>query len=413
MKYRKSIPTALIVLGFTVSTGPAAAAEPSRVAANDADIMAAMQRDLGLSPAEARTQRSLQAKAIKLDEQLRASLGAAYVGSAYDAKSGKLVVSLSDARRVDDVRATGAVARVVKHTKADLEAATSDLGAAGKAKGAGEQDRRRGGARQANVDGVTSWYVDTMTNTVHVTVKRGKGKAARTALAKHGDAVTVEESDLAPQPTANYMDGGDSINGNCSAGINLWSSSLARGFLLTAGHCVAPSSSVYGQGGYYFGPTLESWYTSGWDDALIRNDNAGWWYQGPWVDTNPANGGVITTRSYTDAPVGTTVCKSGMTTKWTCGTITAKNVTITYTSGVTVYGLTRHNACVEKGDSGGANVSWTGSYAAEGVTSGASLRSDGFRDRCLSVFGQANVSYYHPIADSIGYYGPRYGVGTW
>ena len=168
------------------------------------------------------------------------------------------------------------------------------------------------------------------------------------------------------------MDGGDNINGNCSAGINLWSASLARGFLLTAGHCVAPSSYVYGQGGYYFGPDARELVhrpaTTTRSSATTTPASGG---PGAVGGHQPANGGVITTRSYTDAPVGTTVCKSGMTTKWTCGSITAKNVTITYTSGVTVYGLTRHNACVEKGDSGGANVSWTGSYAAEGVTSGA------------------------------------------
>ena len=412
MYSRRSIFTAIVATGLALGAGPAGAADSTnRIEANDADVMAAMQRDLGLSADQVRRQGALQATALKLDRQLRASLGAAFAGSVYDAKSGKLVVSVSDAGRLAEVRAAGADARLVKHSKGQLAATAAELDmASGKTNGAG---RRSSGARQATVAGMTSWYVDEATNTVHVTVQKGKAKAARAALAKHGDAVTVEESDLAPTPTARWMDGGDNINNNCSSGINVWSASLGKGFVITAGHCVAPSSYVYGQGGTYFGPTLESWYTSGYDDALIRNDNAGFWWQGPWVDTNPANGGVIATRGYTDAPVGTTVCKSGMTTKWTCGSITAKNVTITYTSGVTVYGLTRHNACVEKGDSGGANVSWTGSYKAEGVTSGASLRWDGFRDRCLSAFGQANVSYYHPIVDSLNYYGPRYGVTTW
>jgi streptogrisin C len=416
MYSRRSISTAVVVSGLALGAGPAQAADsPDRVEANDAGVMAAMQRDLGLSADQVRKQGAQQAKAIKLDQQLRASLGAAFAGSVYDAKSGKLVVSVSDAGRLGEVRAAGADARLVRYSRAQLEAKRSELDvASGRANGAGSRDRRvTAGPRQASVAGLTSWYVDTATNTVRVTVARGQAKAAKSALAKYGDAVTIEATDDAPTPTARYMDGGDNINDNCSSGINVRSASLNKGFVVTAGHCVSPSSSVYGQGGTYFGPTLESWYTSGYDDALIRNDNAGFWWQGPWVDTNPADGGVITTRGYTDAPVGTTVCKSGMTTKWTCGTITAKNVTITYTSGVTVYGLTRHNACVEKGDSGGANVSWTGSYAAEGVTSGASLRWDGFRDRCLSAFGQANVSYYHPIADSLNYYGPRYGITTW
>jgi streptogrisin C len=170
---------------------------------------------------------------------------------------------------------------------------------------------------------------------------------------------------------------------------------------------------------------LESWFPT-FDDAIARNDSGGYWIQGPWVDTNPSNGGFVNTSGHTDAPVGTTICKSGITTKWTCGQITAKDETVTYTGGRTVFGLTRHSACVEKGDSGGANVSvsiswsfswpWfvpTYSYAAEGVTSGASLAWDGSRLRCLSVFGGTNVSWYFPIADSLAYYGWKYGVNVW
>ena len=413
MHYRKSIPTALAVLGLTFGAGEAAAAgpnDPSRVTADDAAMMAAMQRDLGLSAGEVRKQRALQAKAITLDIQLRASLGATFAGSAYDVKTGKLVVSVSDARHLDDIRAAGADARLVKHSKAELEATKADLDvAAGKAKATSSNDRRAtGGARQASVAGMTSWYVDTATNTVHVTVQKGTGKAAKAALAKHGDKVEIEESGLVPTETVNYLDGGDYItggSGGCSAGFNLRSSWTGVGYLLTAGHCLNPVSTVRGQGGNVFGPTMESWYQWGSDDALVRNDSAGYWIQGPWVDLTPSNGSIFTTRTWTDAPVGTTVCKSGVTTKWTCGSITAKNATVTYTSGVTLYGLTRHNACAEPGDSGGSNLS-ASTWAAEGVSSGATL----IANRCLSFYGQQNVSYYHPIADSLNYYGPRYGV---
>ena len=108
------------------------------------------------------------------------------------------------------------------------------------------------------------------------------------------------------------------------------------------------------------------------------------------------------------------VCKSGITTKWTCGIIAAKNETVTYTGGKTVYGMTRHTACVEPGDSGGANVSVFAGYHAEGVTSGASVFVDARRlERCLAKRGQQNVSWYFPIADSLAYYGPKYGVTTW
>ena len=57
-------------------------------------------------------------------------------------------------------------------------------------------------------------------------------------------------------------------------------------YLLTAGHCVNAGSSLSGQGGVNFGSVLESWFPS-YDDAIVRNDNTGYWIQGPWVDTNP------------------------------------------------------------------------------------------------------------------------------
>jgi hypothetical protein len=44
-----------------------------------------------------------------------------------------------------------------------------------------------------------------------------------------------------------------------------------------------------------------------------------------------------------------------------------------------------------------------------GEPGGASL----FFNLCLSKFGLTNVSWYFPIADSLPYYGARYGVTVW
>jgi streptogrisin C len=209
------------------------------------------------------------------------------------------------------------------------------------------------------------------------------------------------------------MDGGDEINfANCSAGFNLRNPSTGQGFLLTAGHCTASGQSNYGQGGYYFGPTLSSFFPT-YDDALIRNDSGGYWIQGPWVDYNPSNGGYINVSGYSDSPVGTLVCKAGITTKWTCGYIRVKDEAVAYAQG-TVYGMTRHSACVEPGDSGGANVAALSVWSPEGVTSGAQLYWDGSRYRCAEAVGAGeSVSWYFPIADSLAYYGTAYGVTTW
>ena len=52
-------------------------------------------------------------------------------------------------------------------------------------------------------------------------------------------------------------------------------------------------------------------------------------------------------------------------------------------------------------------------YAAEGVTSGAQLWTKDGALRCGQAVGQPNVSWYFPIADSLAYYGPKYGVSVW
>jgi streptogrisin C len=248
-----------------------------------------------------------------------------------------------------------------------------------------------------------------------VTAVKGQ-QASLSALAKFGDAVRVEQTDRAPVQTANYLDGGDEINfGGCSAGLNLRNPSTGQGFLLTAGHCVSTGSTVYGQGGVLLGTTVASFFPS-YDDALIRNDNPSYWVQGRWVDTNPSNGSIVTLSGfsgYSDSPVGTYVCKSGITTKWTCGYITGKDETVNYSQGA-VFGMTRHSACVEPGDSGGANVAALSSWSPEGVTSGAQLYWDGSRYRCAAAVGAGeNVSWYFPVADSLAYYGPAYGVSMW
>jgi streptogrisin C len=212
------------------------------------------------------------------------------------------------------------------------------------------------------------------------------------------------------------MDGGDGINGNsCSAGFNLRNPSTGAKYLLTAGHCVSAGSTLKGQGGVTFGTVNESWFPT-FDDSITRNTNTGYWIQGPWFDSNPSNGPFNSFSGYTDAPVGTIVCKAGITTKFTCGTITIKDEDVTYSSGDTVYNMTRHSACVQPGDSGGSNLSYIGGkFRAEGVTSGARMRVDPATGKklCLSKFGEKNVSWYFPIKDSLAYYGPKYGVTVW
>lgn len=399
--------TAAAACALAVTALSTASAAPKRGGTADSDaLLTAMQRDLGLSATQARSLFGQQDKAVRIDAGLRASLGSAFGGSWFDAKAGTLVVNVTDKASAAEVTKAGARAVVVQHSEADLKGIVAELDTlAGKAPGA-----KRAESGKSTLTGLAGWHVDPRTNSVVITAIKGQHRsAALSAMDKHGDAVTYEETDQAPQQTFDYMDGGDQINGaSCSAGFNLRNPSSGQGFLLTAGHCTSSGQANYGQGGVYFGPTVSSWFPT-YDDALIRNDNAAYWVQGPWVDYNPSNGGFINVSGYSDSPVGTAVCKAGITTLWTCGYITAKDETVTYTGGQTVYGLTRHSACVEPGDSGGANVAALSVWSPEGVTSGAQL----LFNLCLSKWGLTNVSWYFPIADSLSYYGIVYGVTTW
>ncbi|GAB1516253.1 S1 family peptidase [Actinophytocola sp. KF-1] len=406
-KFVRVLVTAAAVATAAVAVQTTAAAAPGRSAVAD-EVLAAMQRDLGLTAAQATTLRAQQDRAVDLDVTLRGKLGADFGGSWFDAATGRLTVAVTDVARAAEVRKAGADAKVVRHSAAELDAIRAELDSlSGKASGPS-----RGKPGASSLRGLASWRVDPETNSVVVTTVKGQ-QATLSSLARFGDAVRFEQTDRAPVQTANYLDGGDAINyGSCSAGFNLRNHSTGQGYLLTAGHCVSTGATVTGQDGTFLGTTVSSWFPS-YDDALIRNDNPSYWLQGWWVDTNPSNGGIITVSGYSDSPVGTYVCKSGITTKWTCGYITGKDETVNYSQGA-VYGMTRHSACVEPGDSGGANVAALSSWTPEGVTSGAQLYWDGSRYRCAAAVGAGqNVSWYFPIADSLAYYGPAYGVSMW
>lgn len=405
MRFRQTTLTPLVIFALAIGAAPALAARAEdRPAAQTAEIEAALQRDLGLSAAQAKALGALQAKATEREQAAQASLGDAFAGSEFDAKTGRLTVMVSDADQLAKTRSAGVDAKLVKYSRGALEQIKDRLDAAAR-------------RRAAVVAGMTSWYVDDFANSVHVTVEPGRARQAQSALAAYGDAVTIEASTLAPRTTIGFMDGGDAIdNGNCSAGFNLRNPSTGEGYLLTAGHCVAAGVTLSGLDWVPFGPVLEKRFPTH-DDAIARN-TSGNWIQGPWVDVSPSDGGVVATSGYTYALPGATICKSGVTTKWTCGKITGRNQTVAMNGNQVVYGLTRHNACAEPGDSGGATVSLTDTWeyvSAEGVTSGASLLSDGTRLRCLSAFGKpdSNVTWYYPIVRSLRHYGPEYGVTVW
>lgn len=404
MRLNRTLMSTIVVSTLALSATPALAQEKR---SEVADMTAAISRDLGLSPEQVKLTAEQQARAIAIDERLQKELGDQIAGTYFDAKSGQLIVNLTDRSLLETVKGAGATPRLVQNNLKQLGLALNALG------GPDTSPEKREVVKSQGQ--FAALAIDPISNTVKITATKEQAGAAREAIAKFGDLVSVETIDELPEPTVNFMDGGDGYNGNnCSAGFNLRNTSTGAKFLLTAGHCLNKGDWVTGQGGVFFGTTLESWFPS-YDDALVRNQNTGYWIQGPWFDSNPSNGAFHSFSGMTDSPVGTIVCKAGIKTKFTCGYITAKNEDVTYSTGETIFDMTRHSACVEPGDSGGSVLSYIGGkFRAEGVTSGARLRrdGDGIR-RCLSKFGEQNVSWAFPVVDSMAYYGPKYGATLW
>ncbi|HEX8629983.1 MAG TPA: alpha-lytic protease prodomain-containing protein [Catenuloplanes sp.] len=324
---------------------PAAGAAPAGTAPAASDeVFAALQRDLRLTPQQARTRLAGESRAIRAEARLRGELGPRFAGSWLDSDGGRLVVAVTDDASAKLVSTAGAQPKVVTRGAAQLERTKNQL------------DQAAAKAPQA----VTGWYVDEADNTVVVTARSAQAAKAFAASGGVGARdVRIIESAEAPR-LLHDVRGGDAFfmgGGRCSVGF-----SVAGGFV-TAGHCGKTGTATRGFNQVTQGSFAGSSFPG--DDYAFVKVNGGWTPQ-PFV--NDARGGNVIVAGGQEAPVGTSICRSGSTTGWHCGTVQAKNATVNYPQG-RVMGLTRTNVCAEPGDSGGA---WISGDQAQGVTSGGS-----------------------------------------
>ncbi len=333
---------AVVVLAAGVATGaattPAAAAPPL-----SAGLVPAMTAEFGLTAEQARERLRHERTAATVEPAARAAAGAAYGGSWYDAERGTLVVGVTDPAVAAAVEATGARTQPAKTSAARLDAAKEAL------------DRLTAPA------GVTSWRADPRAGSVVVTVNREDADTARfLARAREAGPVTVHRG-LRPSTFSAGTVGGDPyyINGNtrCSIGFSVH----GYGFI-SAGHCGGAGSQVTGWDGSHMGSFAGSSFP-GNDYSYIRVTN-GWWTVPVVLGWGQVPDQLV--RGSWEAPVGSSVCRSGSTTRWHCGTVLAKNETVNYAQGA-FYGATKTSVCAEGGDSGGSFI--TGDQA-QGVTSG-------------------------------------------
>ncbi|GAB7110333.1 S1 family peptidase [Streptomyces phaeofaciens JCM 4814] len=325
---------------------PATATPTHRTAS--AGLLHAMRQEFGLTEDQAVARIEAERSATALEPKARRTAGAAYGGSWFDADTGRLTVAVtpeaSGATRAA-LRTAGAAVRVVEHGARLLDAAKTRID------------------KLSAPSAVAGWHVDAAANSVVVTVVRDglddNDVQRFLTQARAAGPVTVESVAAAPGTLAAGTVGGDPYytgNVRCSIGFSV------HGGFVTAGHCGQAGAQVRGWDGSYIGTFQGSSFPD--NDYAWVNVGSGWWTVPVVLGWGTVSDQLV--RGSAVAPVGASVCRSGSTTHWHCGTVLAKNETVNYSQGA-VHQMTKTSVCAEGGDSGGSFISGD---QAQGVTSG-------------------------------------------
>lgn len=358
------VSSAMAVALVLLPTGDAKAA-PNDPAPSK-EIVAAMVEQFGLTPSEARERIRAEGKASDIRDAARQAAGEAFAGAFFDPATLRLLVRVTDPAVFDAVRATGAEPQLTSTSYADLEQDLHVLDS-------------RTGTKPPEVAG---WHIDELANTVVVSVVGGPTQGVKTFVA--GLAHVRVDYNQPPVVTTADLIGGMAIFGGsarCSLGFNA-RNSAGTVYVLTAGHCTNLGGTWTGSAGT-IGPVAGTSFPTN-DYGRIQRTNSAW------VATSKIQGG-SSVLGKTVAAVGTTVCRSGSTTGFRCGTIQAMNQTVCYSQGC-VYQVTRTTACAQPGDSGGPYVS--SSRQAQGVLSGGS-------GNCTT----GGTTFFQPVNEILSVYG--------
>ncbi|HET6294595.1 MAG TPA: S1 family peptidase [Kribbella sp.] len=387
---RKSLAGAALVLGLgAAALAPMQTATSAQVPVPTDGVYDVLGWSWGISPAKAKARLDTEQNKASALEAVKTVAD----GSFFDA-SRQLVVNVHSPAEAAVARERGLTPRTVARGEKALTKLQTQVQAM----------FDRSGSRQLQSIGA-----DLPTDRVQVVLQPGKQSAQTVALVKQLKAipgVDVSTSSTTLTMTADVIGGQimDLVPGtNCSLGFP-GTTSNGNNVLLSAGHCLEGNPDILNAAGTHLGKGIGSRFRTGQpsvDMGLmdIDSEDVGRGY----IDNR--NGQTTTVTGSSKAPVGSTICKAGNTTGWTCGTISQYNLTVNYGSpsgAVTrTTGLARSTVCTEGGDSGGAYISGT---IAQGMTSGGP--SDG-HDCGFNQGGNATGSYsfYQPVVDAASYYG--------
>lgn len=374
----------LVLSPLALAAATAVSAAPASGNSVAPVIRSAMERDLGLSGAQLsqylQTERLARAEQTRLSQAQGRNFGGSWIERQANGRYQLVVGTTSLQPRAAPA---GVEIRHLRHSLASLKASKQQL-----------DTMLAQGARTPK--GVYGWYVDQPSNSVVVTVGKGGLQAGIDFVAASGaDADSVRFETLDEQPTLRVdIQGGRGYNtvpGDgyiyaCSVGFSVTQGSTP-GFV-SAGHCGDTGTTVYNEDapfqpgariGTFAGSSFPQPGGTGPDYSWVRVDAGN-----PLLPSVYGYGyGDVTVTGHAEAPIGGAICRSGRTTGWHCGTIQAKNVTITYSTGETVLNLTQTTACSEGGDSGGSYINGTGD--AQGVLSGGSGSCKGDKNTTFSA----------------------------
>lgn len=355
------------VIATSTSTAGATPGSPARAGSDlPLQVRGALQRDLGLSSDQLDTRLANEAAAPARAARLEATLGTSFGGAWLTGDTATLTVGVTSASRAAAVRAAGAKAVVVTRSQQSLESVRATL------------DR----AETTAPASVTGWFVDVTSNAVVVETTSGGIAAAQRFADTLGVGSSVRVTTAAAPRLFYDVRGGDAYytpQYRCSIGF-----SVVGGYT-TAGHCGRAGQAVSGFNRVAQGSFRASQFPG--DDHAWVGVNSNWV---PRPTVNGYGRGDVVVRGSTVANIGASVCRSGSTTGWRCGTIQARNQTVRYAEG-TVSGLTRTTACAQGGDSGGSFISGN---QAQGMTSGGS-------GNC--TFG--GTTFFQPVNETLSRFG--------
>jgi streptogrisin C len=357
---------ALVALGTLVLTAihPAASAQspsdrgpvPTAAQTLGADkpstqVLRALQRDLRLTSAQAAARLVNEAEAGTRAGILHNALGTRFAGAwVQGATSSELTVATTHRADLPLIKAQGAKPALVRWSLTDLRSAKRKLDEA---------------ATHLATAHTPAWYADARTNRV---VVEATSRSAATAFVKAAgvaaDRTRIRLTPSRPHTLADLV-GGDAyyIDGTARCSIGFSVTKAAQQGFATAGHCGKAGSKTAGADQSAQG-TFQASTFPGKDMAWV-GVNANWTAT---PDVKADTGQKVQVAGSVEALVGASVCRSGSTSGWHCGTIQQQDTSVSYAEG-TVDGLTRTNVCAEPGDSGGPYIAGA---QAQGVTSGGS-----------------------------------------